>query len=453
MAYVPLIWKNREVERPRTFQLQNNADGSVTLVPKEGVIVEAGTPIIADNMNRIEQGIADISMAVGSGVADYVRQPGYSVTSGTATAYTVILNPVPTILTDGFGITIVPHVTNGVNPTLNINALGAFPLKDQKGIAFATGKLLVGKPYTFRKVGLDFLADSAGGSGNATAGDIRAGKTAATDAGDITGTLPVQTGGTVTPGATAVVKPAGIYDTPITVPAVDVPAANVKAGTTIAGTAGTMPNRTGVIGSNGVANWANLDLAVYIPEGYYPGQVGNGEIRIPLAQLQAVESNLIPGNVRENVNIRGIVGNLKERMSGTIDFDYTSGGNSAGYTVDIFTVPAGIRYFSAFSNDAIFSIAGLSGSSSSIAALCLVDSNGMEVGFTQTISGSSTYPTYTLFLDVPTRQFKISGLGTVSIPGNFNLNGPIRFRFKIIQHQQAFSVVFRMNEGKVLYSN
>lgn len=96
---------------------------------------------------------------------DYIRSPGYATTAGTATAYTVSLTPTPTTLPDGFGITIVPHVNNGANPTLKIGSLAALPLKSQSGEAFAAGKLISGKPYTFRKVGSDFLADSGSGSG------------------------------------------------------------------------------------------------------------------------------------------------------------------------------------------------------------------------------------------------------------------------------------------------
>lgn len=57
MVYTPTNWKNREVEKPRTFQIQNNADGTVTLIPKEGNVIEPGTPIIADTMNNLEQGV------------------------------------------------------------------------------------------------------------------------------------------------------------------------------------------------------------------------------------------------------------------------------------------------------------------------------------------------------------------------------------------------------------
>ncbi|GIO39292.1 hypothetical protein J41TS12_41530 [Paenibacillus antibioticophila] len=99
---------------------------------------------------------------------DYVRQPAYAATSGTATAYTVSLTPAPTILPEGFGIIIVPHVDCGANPTLKIGNLAAVPLKDQKGAAFAAGKLLAGKPYTFRKVGSDFLAVSGSGGGDSS---------------------------------------------------------------------------------------------------------------------------------------------------------------------------------------------------------------------------------------------------------------------------------------------
>ena len=57
MAYVRTVWKNREVERPRTYEKIENPDGTITLIPSEGTIIEEGTPIIAANMNNIEDGI------------------------------------------------------------------------------------------------------------------------------------------------------------------------------------------------------------------------------------------------------------------------------------------------------------------------------------------------------------------------------------------------------------
>lgn len=57
MAYNPTIWKDRAVEKPRTYTIQNNPDGTVTLIPAPGAIVEPGTPVNAANMNKLEQGL------------------------------------------------------------------------------------------------------------------------------------------------------------------------------------------------------------------------------------------------------------------------------------------------------------------------------------------------------------------------------------------------------------
>lgn len=57
MAYNRTVWENREVENPRTYVIETNSDGTVTLVPAEGTVIEAGTPISADPLNNVEEGI------------------------------------------------------------------------------------------------------------------------------------------------------------------------------------------------------------------------------------------------------------------------------------------------------------------------------------------------------------------------------------------------------------
>ena len=52
------IWKDRIVEKPRTFNIQNNPDGTITLVPNPGAIVEEGTPVNATNLNGLEDDLA-----------------------------------------------------------------------------------------------------------------------------------------------------------------------------------------------------------------------------------------------------------------------------------------------------------------------------------------------------------------------------------------------------------
>lgn len=58
MTYVKNTWVDQSVERPKTYEITNNSDGSVTLIDSFGLVSELGTPVNADNMNHIEEGIA-----------------------------------------------------------------------------------------------------------------------------------------------------------------------------------------------------------------------------------------------------------------------------------------------------------------------------------------------------------------------------------------------------------
>ena len=60
MAYIPNEWKDQVVQRPKTYQMNNNDDGSVTLIDSFGLVTELGTPVNADHMNHIEEGIAQV---------------------------------------------------------------------------------------------------------------------------------------------------------------------------------------------------------------------------------------------------------------------------------------------------------------------------------------------------------------------------------------------------------
>jgi hypothetical protein len=54
MAYNKTNWTDRQVQKPMTFIMVTNADGTITLQPAEGTIIQSGTPITAANMNNIE---------------------------------------------------------------------------------------------------------------------------------------------------------------------------------------------------------------------------------------------------------------------------------------------------------------------------------------------------------------------------------------------------------------
>lgn len=59
MAYIKTNWQDRVVEKPRTYIVIDNPDGTVTLTPAPGAVVQEGTPVNASRLNKIEQGIAD----------------------------------------------------------------------------------------------------------------------------------------------------------------------------------------------------------------------------------------------------------------------------------------------------------------------------------------------------------------------------------------------------------
>lgn len=59
MAYTKTEWKDQNVENPRTYLVRDNGDSTVTLMDAFGTVTELGTPVNAENMNKIENGIAN----------------------------------------------------------------------------------------------------------------------------------------------------------------------------------------------------------------------------------------------------------------------------------------------------------------------------------------------------------------------------------------------------------
>ena len=51
------------MERPNTFEVQENPDGTITLIPTPGTVTQAGTPVNATNLNKIEDGIVNLENA------------------------------------------------------------------------------------------------------------------------------------------------------------------------------------------------------------------------------------------------------------------------------------------------------------------------------------------------------------------------------------------------------
>src|SRR5689334_2632121 len=74
---------------------------------------------------------------------------GAIVTAGTSTAYTVSSYEVFDTLAhlNGQLIAFTPHVTNGATVTLNVDSLGAKPLRTSPSVELQSGVLIQGTPY------------------------------------------------------------------------------------------------------------------------------------------------------------------------------------------------------------------------------------------------------------------------------------------------------------------
>ena len=81
MAYIKTTWKDRLVERPNTFEVQENPDGTITLIPTPGTVTQAGTPVNATNLNKIEDGIVTLENNVTTHLAEDVSDDVHGLSS------------------------------------------------------------------------------------------------------------------------------------------------------------------------------------------------------------------------------------------------------------------------------------------------------------------------------------------------------------------------------------
>jgi microcystin-dependent protein len=94
--------------------------------------------------------VNDSARAMMAAAAKYRDDAAGAITSGgTATAYTVTSNQSFDSLAnlDGKIIAFVPHVTNSTPVTLNVDGLGAKPLRSAPGVDLGVGVMVQGTPY------------------------------------------------------------------------------------------------------------------------------------------------------------------------------------------------------------------------------------------------------------------------------------------------------------------
>lgn len=95
---------------------------------------------------------------------------GLKATAGTGAAYTVTATQSPASLPDGFTVYLLPHATNTGTCTLNVNSLGAKPLRLTSATNATAGDIKINKPIraTYYLSGDEFLIDAANVSGALT---------------------------------------------------------------------------------------------------------------------------------------------------------------------------------------------------------------------------------------------------------------------------------------------
>lgn len=253
MAYVRRIWKNREVERPRTYEEIRNSDGTVTLIPAEGNVIEEGTPIIAETMNNIEEGIEEALNK-----ADQAFQSASEGKQKIATAIT------------GKGV----QADGGETFEQLASKIGSIET-DQTGDATAVaGDIIFGRTAYARG---SKLVGSLELIGDAAAGDVIKGKTFYNQNPKtiVTGTLDL----TGSASAAQVLSGRTFYNL------------NPKSKLT-----GTMTNRGAV-----TKTITTQGGSYTIPAGYHSG---SGKVKASL-------TNLVASNIRSGVSVGGVTGTFK----------------------------------------------------------------------------------------------------------------------------------------------
>lgn len=140
------------------------------------------------NVSTNTANISTVSSNLVSHMADDTKHVGYAVTTNSGNAYSVTI-PNLTALTDGLVIRVKFNAASTGAISVNANSLGIKNVVDYFGNAVTNVRANLPAQLCYESSSGNFILLGKGGGGNATANDLRTGKTATTDTGPINGAL------------------------------------------------------------------------------------------------------------------------------------------------------------------------------------------------------------------------------------------------------------------------
>ena len=63
MPYIRINWKDHVVTKERTYSMVENPDGTITLTPQPGEVIQQGTPQSATNFNHEDEALQHVAIA------------------------------------------------------------------------------------------------------------------------------------------------------------------------------------------------------------------------------------------------------------------------------------------------------------------------------------------------------------------------------------------------------
>ncbi|WP_342558765.1 phage tail protein [Metasolibacillus sp. FSL K6-0083] len=186
--YKPQLSEGVAEETLIQFVIETNNVDAVELSIDPTIII-ASREYVDEKVATVSAGLVQLEEDFTTHLDNNVKHINYAVASGTNN-YIVSITGIESFVE---GLSIKVKFTNGntAASTLNVNGLGAKDLVKSNGSALANGNIKAGQILHLVYTGINFQLLGEGGEyGNAVAADVLSGKTIGTEDGVVSGTMP-----------------------------------------------------------------------------------------------------------------------------------------------------------------------------------------------------------------------------------------------------------------------